>query len=120
MPAGSAIINTASINSDTPYPTLLAYAATKGAIQNFAARLAQLLAEKGIRANAVAPGPIWTPLIPSTFSGDKVGEFGTDTPMGRPGHPVEHVGCYVLLASNDSSYMTGQTLHVNGGDFMNT
>jgi NAD(P)-dependent dehydrogenase (short-subunit alcohol dehydrogenase family) len=117
---GSAIINTTSINPYRGNPQLIDYTATKGAINGFTRSMAQALVKDGIRVNAVAPGPIWTPLIPSTFSGDKVGEFGTDTPMGRPGHPVEHVGCYVLLASNDSSYMTGQTLHVNGGDFMNT
>jgi NAD(P)-dependent dehydrogenase (short-subunit alcohol dehydrogenase family) len=89
MQPGSAIINTASINSDSPNPTLLAYATTKGAIQNFTAGLAQLLAEKGIRANAVAPGPIWTPLIPSTLPEDAVVNFGKQVPMKRPGQPAE-------------------------------
>jgi NAD(P)-dependent dehydrogenase (short-subunit alcohol dehydrogenase family) len=92
------IINTASINSDTPNPTLLAYATTKGAIQNFTAGLAQLLAEKGIRANAVAPGPIWTPLIPSTLPEEAVVNFGKQVPMKRPGQPAELATAYVMLA----------------------
>jgi len=115
MPAGSAIINTASINSDTPYPTLLAYAATKGAIQNFAARLAQLLAEKGIRANAVAPGPIWTPLIPSTLPQEAVVNFGKQVPMKRPGQPAELATAYVMLADPLSSYVSCTTVAVTGG-----
>ncbi len=82
--------------------------------------MAQALVKDGIRVNAVAPGPIWTPLIPSTFSEDKVAQFGQNTLMGRPGQPVEHVGRYVSLASDESSYMTGQTPHVNGGDFVTT
>ena len=98
MKPGSAIINTASINSDTPNPTLLAYATTKGAIQNFTAGLAQLLARKGIRANAVAPGPIWTPLIPSTMSEDAVANFGKQVPMERPGQPAELATAFVMLA----------------------
>jgi NAD(P)-dependent dehydrogenase (short-subunit alcohol dehydrogenase family) len=117
---GSTIINTTSINPYRGNPQLIDYTATKGAINAFTRSMAQALVKDGIRVNAVAPGPIWTPLIPSTFPEDKVAEFGTDTPMGRPGQPVEHVGCFVLLASNDSSYMTGQTLHVNGGDFIST
>jgi NAD(P)-dependent dehydrogenase (short-subunit alcohol dehydrogenase family) len=117
---GSAIINTTSINPYRGNPQLIDYTATKGAINGFTRSMAQALVKDGIRVNAVAPGPIWTPLIPATFPEDAVAEFGTDTPMGRPGQPVEHVGCYVLLASNDSSYMTGQTLHVNGGDFIST
>ena len=115
MKEGSAIINTASINADKPNPTLLAYATTKGAIQNFTAGLAQLLAEKGIRANAVAPGPIWTPLIPSTMSGDIVEEFGKNVPMKRPGQPAELATAYVMLADPLSSYVSGATIAVTGG-----
>jgi NAD(P)-dependent dehydrogenase (short-subunit alcohol dehydrogenase family) len=112
---GSCIINTASINSDTPNPTLLAYATTKGAIHNFTAGLAQLLAEKGIRANAVAPGPIWTPLIPSTMPPDAVQNFGKQVPMKRPGQPVELATAYVMLADPLSSYVSGATVAVTGG-----
>ncbi len=115
MKKGSAIINTASINADAPNPTLLAYATTKGAIQNFTAGLAQLLAEKGIRANAVAPGPIWTPLIPSTMSEDSVAEFGKNVPMKRPGQPAELATAYVMLADPLSSYISGATVAVTGG-----
>ena len=115
MQKGAAIINTASINADKPNPTLLAYATTKGAIQNFTAGLAQLLAEKGIRANAVAPGPIWTPLIPSTMSEDKVEEFGKNVPMKRPGQPAELATTYVMLADPLSSYVSGATIAVTGG-----
>ncbi len=115
MKPGSAIINTASINSDSPSPTLLAYATTKGAIQNFTAGLAQLLAEKGIRANAVAPGPIWTPLIPSTMPEDRVKEFGKQVPMKRPGQPAELATAYVMLADPLSSYVSGTTIAVTGG-----
>jgi NAD(P)-dependent dehydrogenase (short-subunit alcohol dehydrogenase family) len=115
MKPGSSIINTASINSDTPNPTLLAYATTKGAIQNFTAGLAQLLAEKGIRANAVAPGPIWTPLIPSTMPEDAVQNFGKQVPMKRPGQPAELATAYVMLADPLSSYVSGATIAVTGG-----
>jgi NAD(P)-dependent dehydrogenase (short-subunit alcohol dehydrogenase family) len=115
MKPGSAIINTASINADTPNPTLLAYATTKCAIQNFTAGLAQLLAEKGIRANAVAPGPIWTPLIPSTMPKDAVANFGKNTPMKRPGQPAELATAYVMLADPLSSYVSGATVSVTGG-----
>lgn len=115
MPPGSAIINTASVNADMPNPTLLAYATTKGAIQNFTAGLAQLLAEKEIRANAVAPGPIWTPLIPSTMSADKVANFGKQVPMKRPGQPAELATAYVMLADPLSSYVSGATIAVTGG-----
>jgi len=115
MKPGSCIINTASINSDTPNPTLLAYATTKGAIHNFTAGLAQLLAEKGIRANAVAPGPIWTPLIPSTMPADAVQNFGKQVPMKRPGQPVELATAYVMLADPLSSYVSGATIAVTGG-----
>lgn len=116
MKPGSAIINTASINSDAPNPILLAYATTKGAIQNFTAGLAQLLAEKGIRANAVAPGPIWTPLIPSTMPEDAVTNFGKQVPMKRPGQPAELATAYVMLADPLSSYISGATIAVTGGE----
>jgi len=115
MKPGSVIINTASINSDAPNPTLLAYATTKGAIHNFTAGLAQLLAEKGIRANAVAPGPIWTPLIPSTLPEEVVTKFGENTPMKRPGQPAELAAAYVMLADPLSSYVSGATIAVTGG-----
>jgi NAD(P)-dependent dehydrogenase (short-subunit alcohol dehydrogenase family) len=115
MKAGSAIINTASINSDIPNPILLAYATTKGAIQNFTAGLAQLLAEKRIRANAVAPGPIWTPLIPSTLPEDSVVNFGKQVPMKRPGQPAELATAFVMLADPLSSYVSGATVAVTGG-----
>jgi len=115
MKPGSCIINTASINSDVPNPTLLAYATTKGAIHNFTAGLAQMLAEKGIRANAVAPGPIWTPLIPSTLPEDAVKNFGKQVPMKRPGQPVELATAYVMLADPLSSYVSGATIAVTGG-----
>jgi len=115
MKPGSCIINTASINSDAPNPTLLAYATTKGAIHNFTAGLAQMLAEKGIRANAVAPGPIWTPLIPSTMPAEKVENFGKQVPMQRPGQPVELATAYVMLADPLSSYVSGATIAVTGG-----
>ncbi|HWB35278.1 MAG TPA: SDR family oxidoreductase, partial [Rugosimonospora sp.] len=115
MGEGSAIINTSSINSDMPRPTLLAYATTKGAIANFTAGLAQLLGERGIRVNAVAPGPIWTPLIPSTMPPDEVASFGQNTPLGRPGQPAELAGAYVLLASAEGSYISGAVVPVTGG-----
>jgi NAD(P)-dependent dehydrogenase (short-subunit alcohol dehydrogenase family) len=115
MKPGSAIINTASINADKPNPTLLAYATTKGAIQNFTAGLAQLLAEQGIRANAVAPGPIWTPLIPSTMPKESVENFGKQVPMKRPGQPGELATAYVMLADPLSSYISGATIAVTGG-----
>jgi NAD(P)-dependent dehydrogenase (short-subunit alcohol dehydrogenase family) len=115
MKPGSSIINTASINSDAPNPTLLAYATTKGAIQNFTAGLAQFLAEKGIRANAVAPGPIWTPLIPSTMPAEAVEKFGGNVPMKRPGQPAELATAYVMLADPLSSYTSGATVAVTGG-----
>jgi NAD(P)-dependent dehydrogenase (short-subunit alcohol dehydrogenase family) len=112
---GSAIINTASINADTPSPQLLAYAITKGAIQNFTAGLAQLLPEKGIRVSCVAPGPIWTPLIPSTMPPEKVKDFGKQVPMQRPGQPREVAPVYVLLAGDEGSYISGATVAVTGG-----
>ncbi len=112
---GSTVINTTSVNAYKPRPDLLAYAATKGAIQNFTAALGQLWAEKGIRVNCVAPGPIWTPLIPSTLPPDDVKNFGKQVPMKRAGQPAELAPAYVLLASNDSSYMTSSTIQVTGG-----
>ena len=115
MKRGSSIINTASINSDAPSPHLLAYATTKGAIQNFTAGLAQMLAERGIRANAVAPGPIWTPLIPSTMPPEAVTSFGKQVPMKRPGQPAELATAYVMLADPLSSYVSGATIAVTGG-----
>jgi NAD(P)-dependent dehydrogenase (short-subunit alcohol dehydrogenase family) len=115
MKPGSAIINTASINSDLPNPILLAYATTKGAIQNFTGGLAQLLAEKGIRVNAVAPGPIWTPLIPSTMPEDAVKNFGKQVPLKRAGQPAELATAYVMLADPLSSYTSGTTVAVTGG-----
>jgi NAD(P)-dependent dehydrogenase (short-subunit alcohol dehydrogenase family) len=115
MREGGSIINTASVNSDTPNPTLLAYATTKGAIQNFTAGLAQLLAEKGIRVNAVAPGPIWTPLIPSTMDEETVKNFGKQVPMKRPGQPAELATAYVMLADPLSSYVSGTMIGVTGG-----
>lgn len=115
MGKGGAIINTASVNSDQPNPGLLAYATTKGAIQNFTAGLAQMLAKRGIRANVVAPGPVWTPLIPGSFSGDKVSKFGQDYPIGRPAQPVELASAYVMLAEPMSSYISGATIAVTGG-----
>jgi NAD(P)-dependent dehydrogenase (short-subunit alcohol dehydrogenase family) len=115
MKPGSAIINTASVNSDMPNPILLAYATTKGAIQNFTGGLAQMLAEKGIRVNAVAPGPIWTPLIPSTMPDEAVKNFGRQVPMQRPGQPVELATTYVMLADPLSSYTSGTTVAVTGG-----
>lgn len=115
MTPGAAIINTSSINATSPSPTLLAYATTKGAIANFTAGLAGLVADRGIRVNAVAPGPIWTPLIPSTMPADKVESFGENTPLGRPGQPAELAATYVLLASDGSSYTTGALYEVTGG-----
>ena len=115
MTAGGSIINTASINSDNPNPTLLAYATTKGAIHNFTAGLAQSLAPRGIRVNAVAPGPIWTPLIPSTMPEEAVKNFGKSVPMGRPGQPAELATAYVMLADPRSSYVSGATIAVTGG-----
>lgn len=115
MKPGSSIINTTSVNAYSPSPVLLPYAATKGAIQNFTANLSQILLEagKGIRVNAVAPGPIWTPLIPSTFPDVK--NFGENTPIGRAGQPVEVAPAYVFLASDEASYISGATLPVTGG-----
>ena len=116
---GSTIINTTSITAYEGSPELLDYSATKGAILAFTRSLSQSLIEKGIRVNGVAPGPIWTPLIPSTFPPEKVANFGKDTPMKRPGQPEEVAACYVFLASDDSSYIAGQILHPNGGEIVN-
>jgi NAD(P)-dependent dehydrogenase (short-subunit alcohol dehydrogenase family) len=115
MGSGSSIIATSSIQSDTPSPQLLPYATTKAGISNMTASLSQLLGERGIRANVVAPGPIWTPLIPSTMPADKVAEFGTDTPLGRPGQPAEVAPVYVMLASDEASYTSGAVIAVTGG-----
>lgn len=115
MKPGSTIVNTTSVNAYKPHPMLLAYASTKGAIQNFTANLAQSVAEKGIRVNCVAPGPVWTPLIPATMPEDQVKSFGKDLPLGRAGQPAEMAPIFVLLASDDSSYMTGSTVQATGG-----
>ena len=115
MKSGAVIINTTSVNADKPRPTLLPYATTKGAIQNFTGGLAQLLAERGIRSNCVAPGPIWTPLIPATLPPDNVKAFGKQTPMKRPGQPAELAPVYVMLASDEASYVSGATVAVTGG-----
>jgi NAD(P)-dependent dehydrogenase (short-subunit alcohol dehydrogenase family) len=115
MKPSSAIINTASVNSDMPNPILLAYATTKGAIQNFTGGLAQMLAKKGMRANAVAPGPIWTPLIPSTMPEEAITRFGEQVPMKRAGQPAELATAYVMLADPAPSYTSGTTVAVTGG-----
>jgi NAD(P)-dependent dehydrogenase (short-subunit alcohol dehydrogenase family) len=116
---GGSIINTTSVTAYRGSSHLLDYASTKGAIVAFTRSLSQNLASKGIRVNGVAPGPIWTPLIPSTFPEDQVAEFGSDVPLARPGQPEEVAPSYLFLASNDSSYMTGQVLHPNGGEIIN-
>ncbi|MGD9478792.1 SDR family oxidoreductase [Shinella sp. G-2] len=118
MKPGSSIINTTSIQSRQPSPHLLAYASTKGAISNFTAGLAEMVADKGIRVNAVAPGPIWTPLIPSTMPPEKTKDFGKQALLGRAGQPAELAGAYVLLASDLGSYMTGAVIPVTGGEIM--
>jgi NAD(P)-dependent dehydrogenase (short-subunit alcohol dehydrogenase family) len=115
MKPGASIIGSSSVNSDMPNPTLAPYAATKAAIANFCASLAQMLGEKGIRVNSVAPGPIWTPLIPATMPEEKVEKFGENTPLGRPGQPKELAPVYVLLASDDASYVSGARVAVTGG-----
>ncbi|HET7131389.1 MAG TPA: SDR family oxidoreductase, partial [Gammaproteobacteria bacterium] len=115
MKPGSSILNTTSIQSDHPSPQLLAYAATKGAISNFTSGLAQLLAKQGIRVNAVAPGPVWTPLIPSTMPAEKAAHFGEDSPFGRPAQPAELAGAFVFLASDAATYISGAVLPVTGG-----
>ena len=115
LPEGSAIINTSSVQAFNPSPQLLDYATTKAAIANFTKALALNLADQGIRVNAVAPGPVWTPLIPATMPEEKVKTFGTDVPMGRPGQPAELAPAYVFFASQESSYVTGEILGVTGG-----
>jgi NAD(P)-dependent dehydrogenase (short-subunit alcohol dehydrogenase family) len=115
MRPGASIINSSSVNSDNPSPNLAPYAMTKAGIANFTASLAQMLAEKGIRANSVAPGPIWTPLIPATMPEEKVESFGEQVPLGRPGQPAELAPVYVLLASDESSYVSGARIAVTGG-----
>jgi NAD(P)-dependent dehydrogenase (short-subunit alcohol dehydrogenase family) len=115
MPSGSSIIGTTSVNSDTPVPTLLPYDVTKAGIANMAAAMAQLLADRGIRVNSVAPGPIWTPLIPATMPAEHVESFGTNVPLGRPGQPAEVAPVYVLLASDEASYVSGARIAVTGG-----
>ncbi|MDQ2818527.1 MAG: SDR family oxidoreductase [Candidatus Eremiobacteraeota bacterium] len=119
LKAGASIVNTTSVTAYQGNPNLIDYASTKGAIVAFTRSLSQALAKEGIRVNAVAPGPIWTPLIPSTFPPQEVESFGKDTPMGRPGQPEEVAPCYVFLASSDASYMSGQVLHPNGGRIVN-
>jgi NAD(P)-dependent dehydrogenase (short-subunit alcohol dehydrogenase family) len=115
MSEGASIIGSSSVNSDSPNPTLAPYAATKAAIANFSASLAQLLGPRGIRVNSVAPGPIWTPLIPSTMDAEKVKSFGDNVPLGRAGQPAELAPVYVLLASDDASYVSGARVAVTGG-----
>jgi len=115
MQPGASIINSSSVNSDNPSPNLAPYAMTKAGIANFTASLAQMLAEKGIRANSVAPGPIWTPLIPATMPEQKVESFGQQVPIGRPGQPAELAPVYVLLASDEASYVSGARVAVTGG-----
>lgn len=116
---GDSIINTTSVTAYEGNETLLDYSSTKGALTAFTRSLASNLAKKGIRVNAVAPGPIWTPLIPASFDAQKVSQHGANVPMKRMGHPVELAGAYVLLASNEGSYMSGITIHVNGGTIIN-
>lgn len=119
MSPGDCIINTASVVAYKGHETLIDYSATKGAVIGFTRALASNLVQKQIRVNAVAPGPIWTPLIPASFSAEDVKKFGDDSPMGRAGQPDEVAPCYVFLASSDASYMTGQVMHPNGGTVIN-
>lgn len=119
MKSGSCIINTTSVTAYRGSANLLDYSSTKGAIVSFTRSLSSNLVDKGIRVNGVAPGPIWTPLIPATFPADHVAKFGTDVPMKRPGQPSEVAPAYVFLASNDSTYINGQIIHVNGGEIVN-
>jgi NAD(P)-dependent dehydrogenase (short-subunit alcohol dehydrogenase family) len=116
---GAAIVNTASVTAYKGNPKLIDYSATKGAVVAFTRALSAGLADRGVRVNAVAPGPVWTPLIPSTFDAESVAEFGADVPLGRPGQPAEIAPSYVFLASRDASYITGQVLHPNGGTVVN-
>ena len=118
MGKGGSIINTNSVVAYRGRPSLLDYSSSKGAITSFTRALSGAVVDRGIRVNAVAPGPIWTPFIPSTFPAEKVEKFGTNTPMGRPGQPSEVGPAYVFLASQDASYITGQTIHVNGGELV--
>lgn len=118
LPDGGCVINTGSVTGFRGSKHLLDYAATKGAVQAFTYSLAQQLVERGIRVNGVAPGPVWTPLIPASFSAEEVAKFGKDTPMKRPAQPAEIAPAYVFLASNDASYITGQFIHINGGSYM--
>jgi NAD(P)-dependent dehydrogenase (short-subunit alcohol dehydrogenase family) len=120
IPPGGTIVNTASVTAYRGNPYLVDYSSTKGAIVAFTRSLSLALAERKIRVNAVAPGPIWTPHIPSTLPADRLAKFGADTPMRRPGEPAEVAPCYVFLASDDSSYMSGQVLHPNGGEIVNS
>jgi len=117
---GACIINTSSVTAYRGSPHLIDYSSTKGAIVSFTRSLSGYFAKKQIRVNAVAPGPIWTPLIPLTFPPDHVTSFGSDTPLGRAGEPVEVAYAYVFLASDDASYITGQVIHPNGGEIVNT
>ena len=119
MQSGSSIINTTSVTAYRGSASLIDYSATKGAIVSFTRSLSANLVDKGIRVNAVAPGPIWTPLIPASFNAQKVSVFGTESPMKRPGQPIEVAPSYVFLASKDASYITGQVIHVNGGEIIN-
>ena len=119
LKAGSSIINTASVTAYKGSEQLIDYSSTKGAIVSFTRALAANIAKKQIRVNAIAPGPIWTPLIPSTFDAEKVSTFGTDTPLGRAGQPYEVASGFLFLASDDASYITGQTIHINGGEVVN-
>ena len=120
MKQGGSIVNIASVTAYEGNPRLIDYSATKGAIVSFTRALSNAIVDRGIRVNAVAPGPIWTPLIPATFPPEKVKEFGKDTPMKRPGQPDEVAAAVIFLASEDASYISGQTLHVNGGQVVNS
>jgi len=120
MQEGSVIINTTSVTAYKGNQVLMDYSSTKGAIVSFTRSLSQSLAKKGIRVNAVAPGPVWTPLIPASFEEEKVSTFGQDIPLGRPAQPVEIATCYVFLASKEAAFLTGQVLHPNGGSVINT